>query len=675
MDLIIHQALHGYSDGHRLISSSVSLSSSDARTMVVMSDLSGPGIKPDESGYLTGYPLLGTGKYVLARTWIAPEMSRPGCVWTHSLIIDYSDLAVLFSVDDLLAAFKRPTGLSRERDYTKPLSITARRVRSSSKVSVRRASEIVNALYSSPDDTILAEVDNAEYDEQLVLTIWMQQWPRLRRSFGFCTLAGIDRSRKGAMLDLQLVRSMTRQVKTHFPGALSAGDVEENVALQPLTIDIATGDANSELREFLRRTGGDVDGGRRAMEPLCLLYSALFSDNHPNLILAVQALERLQKFGSQQARSVRLLVARRATEQVELLDSKVFDFVVDTIATTSSVNDDPIAAKRIGIELWRRSPTRFSEAVGTESFLGTASKLALSALDRSELLEGLRVNSGLIHLVVQARPDLLETPDFWRMDDVEHDILDFIELADIGRVIIALIRAGKAEQATSLVERVQPDELASILDSSIDAPVLDSWIFALSRIPSAMAAVLSSRRISHRSILVALARFTEPDAIRLKDGEDPWVVAVQSTTIPSSQQDEDYLAAFLLSRALGESSQSQADLFLFAYSIIYKALRNRRLPANVEQLFKWRLHWSSWFVWDNCARLRETVVSRFIEKKLDPMTFSHLSDEATILAELIMEAARTVRGKRYLRKVSKILRDTDDEHDKAKVEFISKVTK
>ena len=95
MKLLIQQALHGYSDGHRLISSSVSLSSLDARTMVVMSDLSGPGIKPTPSGYLTGYPLSGAGKYVLARTWIAGEMSRPGCVWTHSLIIDNSDLAAV----------------------------------------------------------------------------------------------------------------------------------------------------------------------------------------------------------------------------------------------------------------------------------------------------------------------------------------------------------------------------------------------------------------------------------------------------------------------------------------------------------------------------------------------------------------------------------------------------
>ena len=67
--LVVHQALHGYSDGHRLISSSLPLDGAEARAMLVMSDLSGSGVKPSDKGYLTGYPLERFGKYVLARTW------------------------------------------------------------------------------------------------------------------------------------------------------------------------------------------------------------------------------------------------------------------------------------------------------------------------------------------------------------------------------------------------------------------------------------------------------------------------------------------------------------------------------------------------------------------------------------------------------------------------------
>ena len=37
--LTIHQAIHGYRDGHRLLSSSVSLSGDSARAMLILSDI------------------------------------------------------------------------------------------------------------------------------------------------------------------------------------------------------------------------------------------------------------------------------------------------------------------------------------------------------------------------------------------------------------------------------------------------------------------------------------------------------------------------------------------------------------------------------------------------------------------------------------------------------------
>jgi hypothetical protein len=54
--IVVQQTLHGYGDGHRLLAGSVPLSSQDARTMLVMSDLSGALPKLDRHGYLTGYP-------------------------------------------------------------------------------------------------------------------------------------------------------------------------------------------------------------------------------------------------------------------------------------------------------------------------------------------------------------------------------------------------------------------------------------------------------------------------------------------------------------------------------------------------------------------------------------------------------------------------------------------
>src|ERR1700721_2594328 len=83
----LHQTLHGYGDGHQLLSSSLQLTREQQWQLLVMSDLSGPSFRAGFDSYLTGYPLEAGRFYCLARTGFAPELSRPGCVWTHTILV------------------------------------------------------------------------------------------------------------------------------------------------------------------------------------------------------------------------------------------------------------------------------------------------------------------------------------------------------------------------------------------------------------------------------------------------------------------------------------------------------------------------------------------------------------------------------------------------------------
>ena len=108
MIIKVHQALHRYSDKHRQLACSARLAPQDAKLVLVMSDVSGSGVASEGSSYLTGYPLSEGGMYALARTWSAPEMPRPGCVWTHTLFIDFPDLAAIATPSRLAKLFARP---------------------------------------------------------------------------------------------------------------------------------------------------------------------------------------------------------------------------------------------------------------------------------------------------------------------------------------------------------------------------------------------------------------------------------------------------------------------------------------------------------------------------------------------------------------------------------------
>ena len=105
----VEQALHGYSSGHHLLASSYcQLSDKSEKVMSILSDLSGPERVLGFDEYITGYPLEAERLYAFAKTWYAKEMNRPGCVWTHTLLISVDDIAYI-DIQALVDKFIRPS--------------------------------------------------------------------------------------------------------------------------------------------------------------------------------------------------------------------------------------------------------------------------------------------------------------------------------------------------------------------------------------------------------------------------------------------------------------------------------------------------------------------------------------------------------------------------------------
>jgi hypothetical protein len=117
----IQQLLHGYSGGHRRLVSSIDLPLEADYAATTMSDLSGQSLVAGFEEYLTGYPLPKTSFYALARTWYAPEMDRPGCVWTQTLLIERGDLDQIPNFDTVLSYFVRPMSLRNLKKYSESI--------------------------------------------------------------------------------------------------------------------------------------------------------------------------------------------------------------------------------------------------------------------------------------------------------------------------------------------------------------------------------------------------------------------------------------------------------------------------------------------------------------------------------------------------------------------------
>jgi len=100
--LNIEQFLFGYNNGHRLLAGSTDLSDDMSWELVRKTDRPSCSDTELKHGITFGFSI--DDAYALCRTWAAPEIERPGAVWTHVLLIPKVETAPLKYLDSLCPA-------------------------------------------------------------------------------------------------------------------------------------------------------------------------------------------------------------------------------------------------------------------------------------------------------------------------------------------------------------------------------------------------------------------------------------------------------------------------------------------------------------------------------------------------------------------------------------------
>jgi hypothetical protein len=246
---IIEQAVFGYANGHRLLRSTLELSANDNYGLAALSDMA-PGVQiRGQESYLTGSWLSG-GHYALIRTWLAQEMPRPGCVWSHVLLIPGSVMSTQVDLTPLLSLFRRPHEYKTDEDFTRRLWID-KRPTDIPAPDARLVELVLRAAYQSIS-VDASKVDAAQW-ERAILSVWSQQWPRLRRRFVFRSVPSSYKLRG---------QSIAYAERGRHSAPAASGD----------WIDVAVDDAVSRavtpLQRFLWRYGKDIDSTDNAFADL-----------------------------------------------------------------------------------------------------------------------------------------------------------------------------------------------------------------------------------------------------------------------------------------------------------------------------------------------------------------------------------------------------------------------
>lgn len=220
--MIIQQALFGYDGGHRLLASSCPLSTRTLKILEPLSDLSGAEMQVGFEKYITGYPLNEDGYYAINATWYAGEMNRPGCVWTHSLLIameNISELASCFNLDDY---FLRPDLTDKlVSQYSKPLVIEEC-INTKNLLSYDQKTMMAMVLEAvlSENSPAFIEAESSNQFNIILPFLFLKLGDLFFKQISFCTGSLSSRSIQNKSLDFQIIPLYTgRGVMRKVPDA------------------------------------------------------------------------------------------------------------------------------------------------------------------------------------------------------------------------------------------------------------------------------------------------------------------------------------------------------------------------------------------------------------------------------------------------------------------------
>lgn len=607
----IHQAIHGYRDGHRLLSSSTPLPPDASRTMLVLSDMSGPSMQPGFDEYLTAYQLPGTELFVLAKTWYAPEMQRPGCVWTHSLLILRSHVARV-PCASLLGAFRRPHLDGVESAASKPVEVDETSGDTTPDAFADRglAAVMIGAVLGQPRPVIVVAETAAQF-EALFLRLWEELWPAERARFSFCTGALMPRANAGVLLDLQAVpRAIPpSQFRKSASSALlldlrAPGKPE---AWVDLVLDGAVkGDAT--FRTWLEAAAG-ADVGRAVVPSL----APIFGEWHAPGSSARSALKSVVSAKELEAGSRNRLVGmafdRANTEsgaagRRELLHVLCAHRDTDLASMASMLEDQ---TKRLFEESHSEGVALVLLLLGSElTEVGErVLRAAVLLLVPNDVDTFGDAQSPFLPAIVGANPALAQSPILWhRVGGRAIDVLSELGGADLdegarGSVVDAIFSSGRDVSVDAVVRfggRVAIIRALSALASG-QLQLSWQWRTALSAQPNTVLEWLESLSSPSLWDLELGSRFVSPKATQSR------LVTVWKSGTASSGSVVPRVAAFGLTLAFWEADV-KSPLLAVCFQPTYDAASSSRLEDEEWEWLREQAPAVSWYRdWDRCERL------------------------------------------------------------------------
>lgn len=670
----IEQALFGYRDGHNLVAASVPLAPRVRQFLATITDSSGP---ENASGFevaFTGLPVPETDFYALFCTWPAPEMSRPGCVWSHLILINLADLARIPDLTQLRKLCVRPLSPLRILDYQKPLIFDSTRTKAteSEPLEINRAVQLVRALYEHPAHGIVVLDQTGEPWELAIFDIWSQQWPRLRREFAFSVGSLGDRRQAGVDFDIQIaplnserlwrrseVPTLVLNCAAITPDWLTAPPASW---LGPVVEDLQCGN-QSALRQFYFDFGSDTEKPRAAFAKLAAVHQIMaqgpnidwgkllrfVGDEFPSQTEVVRLKRSLTTLpesllsGEKMERAWIIASFILSDREAEAYPRTDIDFGNTASYFWTQKRDEVIAL--LG-RLVRKKETPLAI-----SFVGAMAR----AINCDALKYISERRDELAPMVISHQPELAFEVDTWKLNGyVQSQIFEALDRLplnqeDWGKITGAMLIAATYVSVREVVKKSGSHVMQGAfrwLEHPIAQQVLPSqpWREAL----AGPAAELLNRDNSLSPAELAFTAWCIPSEIVLRTlcAERDDVQRLASQPLENLPTPLRVPTAFLLT-AIGLSSTTDAgtSLIVKAFYPLHDALATRKYSDESWSLLASQLPYLGlWRDWDRCEKLRRAVNSWLTKhlKSSNLLNENATTPERRELARQVLDSGREI---------------------------------
>ncbi|MDB6027361.1 MAG: hypothetical protein JWM68_3584 [Verrucomicrobiales bacterium] len=666
----VHQALHGYAEGHRLIESSLSLPDDLVRLVLRMSDLSGSDIVNGFEDYITGYPLSSIGMYALAKTWYAPEMPRPGCVWTHTLFIPEGYLKVP-SLSVFLKMFRRPAQRAATGLYSDTLAPNSWSDGLNSKTASipmpPDTAQFLSLFYSEDFRPILIPAQTSQQYEEMLFAVWSQQWPNLRKVFTFSTGSLSGRRFLGRPLDVQCVpMALLRDVQLET-APLNAEPItlnSERISVPKWAI-IAAADTQNENGGELRRFIWDfADSGSKRQDFVSLMriYDVLHDRNTDDLVALIAELFPQPSLGGRLktllfGRTEERTLLRHDDEAAILLALGLSDNYSAFDATTLGLKErggalslDYNSARLVIDQLFRST----INPLGGEILAGL-----ISALDPKTAREITSEQPRFISSLFAAKPSLAASHQLWSAaGDRKRDLFESLvrqqslDSEVLTGIVSALLESGSEMFLRRAFEKWGKDAVFAAMDwIAAGGKMSETCRVALTYyVPTVMDWLeVSTQRTPW--LLASAARIVAPYTPEICTRDTGlWCQALDENAFFPLDGEPLYFSTFILALGLCNAPSTPLSLVRLSFERVYNAAWNDQLSDNSWEILDSIVPHLSWpNDWDKCERMSRGLVSAFVRHNWPPLELPLLVSSSGTLNRILRSAEKVNGGENFLK--------------------------